>query len=428
VTQERAPVNSHSPRGRVAISLEDAQQRLLQQVQCMTIEDVALIDSYGRRCATDVRAPDPIPHYRRSGMDGYAIIAHSTHGANNDRPTRLHVIGEIPCGSVPTTPISATTAMRIMTGAMLPTCADAVVMLEMTTDETVDGSPFVMIQREIAPGANVSDIGADVQQNEILVSSGDFLGPAQIALLASTGFASVPVYRKPNVAIIATGSELLPLMSPLEPGKIRNSNPYMLAAQVLSTGANPVVYESLPDCRVTIERTVRQALACSDLVITIGGVSVGDYDYVAQLLAEWEGSLLFHKIRMRPGSVTSAATDRNGKLWLALSGNPGACFAGFELLARPVLQAIQGSTHPLPQRWPAVIAERFPKVNAYPRFIRGRLWNEEGRLYAIPSQGDQSSRMLPGVGADAFLIIPPGGSGVEAGTLIQTIPLRGDRG
>jgi molybdopterin molybdotransferase len=409
---------------RTAISVERAQQLVLERVRHMSQEKMPLEQSYGRRSAIECKTTDPIPHFRRSGMDGYAIIAAATAGATSEAPIQLQVIGELACGEVPKQDIAVKTAMRIMTGAMLPESADCVAMQEMASEQMINGERFISLKRELSAGTNVSEIGSDVPVGEVIVQQGTLLGPAEFALLASAGLTEVIVFRRPRVAILSTGSELLSIAQPLEPGKIRNSNLYMLAAQVLNTDAEPVLFEHLIDHSEKIRDMVRQAFESCDVVITSGGVSVGDYDFVADLLTQSEVDLLFHKIQMRPGSVTSAAVNANGKLWFALSGNPGACYAGYELFVKPALLAMQGHPSPLPKQWSAILAEPFAKVNAYPRYIRGRLWSEGGQLFAIPTAREQSSRMYPGLGADALLIIPAGGSGLPAGATIQTIPFR----
>ncbi|WP_309122929.1 gephyrin-like molybdotransferase Glp [Paenibacillus sp.] len=409
---------------RTAVGLEEARLRLLAHAAPVGVERVPLTEAYGRLAAERVAAAEPVPHFRRSGMDGYAVRAADTAGAASESPVLLRVVGAVACGDAPEAALAPGEAMRVMTGAMLPAGADAVAMLEAVAETTVRGAAHVVLRRSAAPGANVSAIGSDVAAGTTVVEPGRRLGPAEIALLATVGRTHAIVYRKPRVAILATGSELLPPEAPLVPGKIRNSNVFMLAAQTIAAGAEPVPLSAAPDDMGRIAAAVEEGLASCDLTITSGGVSVGDYDVVTDLLHEWDGELLFNKVRMRPGSVTSAGV-RLGKLLLALSGNPGACFAGFELFARPVILALQGDPRPGPAAFEARLAEAFPKPNAYPRYVRGRWWSESGVLYAAAGGGDQSSRMLPGLGADCFVVIPPGGSGTAAGSLVTVVPLRG---
>lgn len=408
--------------GRKAISVEEARTRALQAISAVGTEKVDLLQASGRRSAADVFSEEPVPSFRRSGMDGFAVRAVDTAPASTDSPVRLKVVDDIPAGQIPRRALASGEAARIMTGAMIPEGADAVVMLEMTDTEEGGGEPRIVLKRAIKPGANVSEAGSDVALGELLLKRGAWIGASEIALLATVGKAGVSVYRRPRVAIVATGSELLRPDEPLISGKIRNSNSYMLAAQAGSAGAAVTVHDIMPDELDLLLPAVRRLMDENDLVITTGGVSVGDYDVMTDLLHEWGGQLLFNKIQMRPGSVTSAAVA-NGKLLFGLSGNPGACFAGFELLVRPVLKALQGAADPHPREVMAAIGEDYPKVNAYPRYLRGRLSIEDGRAVAAATKTEQSSRLLPGLGANAFMVIPPGGNGVPKGTLIPIVLL-----
>ncbi|MCI3920700.1 molybdopterin molybdotransferase MoeA [Paenibacillus sp. TRM 82003] len=412
---------------RRAVTAEEARRRVLAHAAPLGAERVPLASCYGRRAAEAVRMEAPVPHFRRSGMDGYAVRAADTASASTASPVELPVVGSIACGDAASSALTPGAAMRIMTGAMVPEGADAVVMLEATEEAaSADGRPRIRLKRPAASGANVGEVGSDSPAGAPIVARGDWLGPTEIALLATAGFEEAVVYRRPRVALLATGSELLPPSAPLEPGKIRNSNAYMLAAQALSAGAEPVLIGSVPDSLEALRDAVTDAMAACDVVVTTGGVSVGDYDVVAELLGAWDGELLFHKVQMRPGSVTSAAV-RDGKLLLGLSGNPGACFAGFELFVRTVLRAMQGDPSPSPLELPAELAEPFPKTNAYPRYVRGRCWRDGGRLVASAAADDKSSRLLPGLGADCFVVIPPGGAGLPAGASVTVILLRENR-
>lgn len=385
---------------RRAIPAEEALRRVLAYAKPLGAETVPLAACYGRRAAAAVSLDAPVPHFRRSGMDGYAVRAADTAAAASASPAELPVVGAIACGDVPTRALPPGAAMRIMTGAMVPDGADAVVMLEATEPgRDAAGAPIMRLRR---PGA--------------------WLGPAEIALLATAGVEAAAVVRKPRAALLATGSELLPPSAPLTPGKIRNSNAYMLAAQTLSAGAEPELVGGVPDSLEALLAAVDRAFAACDIVVTTGGVSVGDYDVVTELLGAWDGELLFNKVQMRPGSVTSAAV-RDGKLLMGLSGNPGACFAGFELFVRPALRAMQGDPSPAPPALPATLAEPFAKTNAYPRYVRGRCWSDGGRLFASAAADDKSSRLLPGLGADCFVVIPPGGSGLPAGAPVTAVLL-----
>ncbi|WP_233531908.1 molybdopterin molybdotransferase MoeA [Paenibacillus alkalitolerans] len=415
--------------GRKAISVEEARQAVLRHAEPVSIETLGLVDAVRRRAAEDVFAPEPVPHFRRSGMDGYAIRSGDTKDASSANPVAFSVIDNIPCGTVPREAIVSGAAARIMTGAMVPDGADAVVMLEMTEPRENGDETVISVKRHIPSGANVSAVGSDLMQGEPVIRRGERLGPAEIAVLAAVGKPDVTVFRRPKVAILSTGTELLAPGEPLQPGKIRNSNSYMLAAQTANAGGEPAIIESVPDRLDIAAGTIRRLMETDDcdLLITTGGVSVGDYDMMTDFLYEWQGELLFNKIMMRPGSPTSAAVF-NGKLLFALSGNPGACFAGFELLVRPAIKKMQGAADPGPASIKAVLDADFPKVNAYTRYIRGKRRVEDGSVFAAPVGEDRSSMLVPGLGADCFIVIPPGGQGVARGTLVDVLPFDDGKG
>ncbi|MBO9599083.1 MAG: molybdopterin molybdotransferase MoeA, partial [Cohnella sp.] len=237
------------------------------------------------------------------------------------------------------------------------------------------------------------------------------------ALLAACGQASVAVARRPRVAILATGDELLAVDQPLEPARIRNSNVPMLAAMIREAGAEPLVLGTATDNREETEALIRGSLPQCDLLLTTGGVSVGDYDVMVEVLAQADVRMLFNKIAMRPGSPTSAAIVQN-KLIIALSGNPGACFVGFHLFALPVIKRMLRAQHPYATSFQARLGVPFPKVNAYRRYIRGRTRLEAGTVCVVPTGDDKSSLMTTIVGADCLIEIPPLKAGLEAGELV----------
>lgn len=230
---------------RKPMQVKDAQRLIAGYVEAGAVETVPLAESVERFLAEPVTAPHPFPRFRRSGMDGYAIRSADTASCSSDDPVWLEVIDEIPCGSVSSQVIRPGTAARIMTGAEVPDGADAVVMLEMTEQQEKDGRARVGLKRKIQEGQNITPIGLEVQEGQLLLSPGTRISAGEISVLATFGIHRVPVYRKPRIAIFSTGSELLSVEEPLQPGKIRNSNTYMLAAQVREAGASPLSWKPL---------------------------------------------------------------------------------------------------------------------------------------------------------------------------------------
>lgn len=408
--------------GREPIKVKEAQARIAPYIQPGTVEEVALLDSIGRRLAEDIKATDPVPHFRRSGMDGFAVRSADTKGASRIEPVLLQVIESIPGGSVPEKRVQSGTCSRIMTGAAVPEGADAVIMLEMTDTVKKDGSVYTAVKKEMQSGDNVSAIASEVTRGTPLMETGRKVGPGEAALLATFGCHTVKVYRKPTVAIFATGSELLPVEAQLQPGKIRNSNSVMLAAQVQAAGGVPLIIDMVPDDVELAMQKIMAAFNQVDIVLTTGGVSVGDYDILVDIFEQWNGQLLFNKVAMRPGSPTSVGI-RDGQFLFGLSGNPGACFVGFELFVRPVLWGMQGKERLyLPERTARLVGD-YTKPAAFQRFVRGTCYTEDGQLYAKPVGIDKSSIVTSIKDADCLIVIPPGGRGVPHGETVSVIKL-----
>lgn len=412
---------------RQALDVSVAQATIMPYATLLDSEWVSLADSQGRTLAEHVTASHPFPHFRRSGMDGFAIMSADTKGCSSEHPVKLEVIDEIPCGNTPNVELITGTAARIMTGAKVPDEADAVVMFEMTTevqlrDDSNEVKTYIELKREIEVGKNVTPIGLELSQGDVILEKGRQIGTGEISVLATFGIHQVPVIRRPRIAIFSTGSELLTVEEPLQDGRIRNSNTYMLANQIREAGGEPYVFHSIEDDLELARSKVLTAFNQYDIVVTTGGVSVGDYDIMADLVTSTDVEMLFNKIQMRPGSVTTAAA-KEGKLLFALSGNPGACFVGFELFVRPAIRTMLGSKQPFLEQFQAELGVSYNKVNNFTRFVRGRLDFSEGKVYAYPASLDESSVMITIKDSDILIVIPPTNTPVEAGELVTVLKL-----
>ncbi|SEC63559.1 gephyrin-like molybdotransferase Glp [Paenibacillus sp. GP183] len=401
--------------GRKAISVEEARKELEPFIKQTDIEHIPLALSFGRTIAKDILAAHPVPHFRRSGVDGYAVRSADIAAASPENPVGLTVIEHIPSGTVPIRKIESGMAARIMTGAPVPEGADAVVMLEMTEKGSAEGLDYghverTFIRKSLFSGQNITPIAGEISEGERVLQRGCRIASGEAALLATFGYETVAIYSKPRVAIFSTGSELLKVGDAMAPGRIRNSNSYMLACQVEACGGIPMIMPPLADDPEQVQTALVQAFESADCVITSGGVSVGDYDVLVEVFKRWNGTLLFNKIAMRPGSPTSAAVWQD-KLLLALSGNPGAAFVGFELFARPVLESMQGVRQPYPEACTAFLEVDYEKGSAYPRYVRGTTRIDDGRLYVKPAGADKSSIMVSIKDADCLIYLPAGGSG-----------------
>ncbi|WP_459503263.1 molybdopterin molybdotransferase MoeA [Bacillus sp. C1] len=412
---------------RMPIPVAEAVARVMKYAQYGEIESVSITESYGRMLGEDVVADHDVPHFDRSPYDGFAIRAEDTKEASQSCPIEFEVVGEIGAGSVFTDEVKAFETVRIMTGAQVPKDCDAVVMLELTEGFEKNGKTYMKLKRSFQAGDNVSFKGEDVKQNQILVKKGTEINPGVAALLATFGYSSVHVVKQPVVGIITTGSELLEVHEPLQSGKIRNSNSYMIAAQIARIGGKVRYYGQLADDLEACYEAVKSAMNEVDILITTGGVSVGDYDYLPAIYEKLHAHVLFNKIAMRPGSVTTVA-EVNGKLLFGLSGNPSACYVGFELLVRPVIQTYLHTAAPHVYRTDAILQKDFPKANPFTRFVRGKAEFIHGELQVTPVGLDKSSAISSLANSNAFIVLPGGTRGFEAGMKVSVLLLESSQG
>lgn len=383
-------------------------------------EKISIHDSIDRFLGEDLVADHPVPPFDRSPYDGFAVRSIDTKLASAENPVEFEVIDEIGAGSVSEHSLSENQAVRIMTGAQMPSGSDAVVMLELTKVINKSGITYMTLKRSLKEGDNVSFKGEDTQEGSILVKKGTKITPGVIALLATFGYEMVSVSKKPKIGIIATGSELLEVGEQLVPGKIRNSNSYMVEAQVKRSGAEPLYLGKLQDDLESCFQAVKQSLEHVDYLITTGGVSVGDFDYLPEIYKKLGANVLFNKIAMRPGSVTTVA-EIDGKLLFGLSGNPSACYVGFELLVRPIVRNFLRSKRPHLQMVKAELGKDFLKPNPFTRFVRGKLELSDGKVKASPVGLDKSNVVTSLAEADSLITLPGGTRGFQAGDIVDVL-------
>ncbi|UQD52057.1 molybdopterin molybdenumtransferase MoeA [Bacillus methanolicus] len=407
---------------REIVDIWDAQKRIEPWIRPLDTEKVKLIDSIGRYLGENVSATHDFPHFRRSMMDGFAVRSTDTKGASDERPVALKVIESIPCGAVPKKKLTANTAARIMTGAMMPEGADSVVIIELTEQMQKNGQTYTVLRKEATPNENVIPVGLEMTKGTMILEKGRKINPGEAALLAAFGYDTVTVSRRPTVAIFATGSELLDVNEPLEPGKIRNSNTYMVVAQVLNAGGLPVLLEKVPDNVGLAKEMILEAMEKVDIVISTGGASVGDYDILVDIFEQWDGKMLFNKVAMRPGSPTTVGIWRD-KFLFALSGNPGACFVGFELFVRPVIWGMQGKPNYFLPSFSAFLAEDYKKMDSFYRIVRGTSEIIDGKIYVRPAGIDQSNILSSIRNTDCLIIIPSDRKLMNKGEIVQVLKL-----
>jgi molybdopterin molybdotransferase len=397
-------------------SVAEAQQRILTAFSPLEVEHIPLEDALGRVVAEDTMAQDQLPLFDNSAMDGYALRGHDTQEAMRERPLRLRIIGEIPAGRVLDDALKEGGAARIFTGAAVPDGADAVIEQELVS--VVDG--YLIVEAPVAPGTNVRRAGEDVAKGERLLPVGVEIGPAELALLASAGVSPIAVRRRPRVAILATGDELVPPGEPLAPGQIRESNSIYLTAAVTRAGATAIPLGVARDD----EDDLRDKLVSAqdaDVILSSGGVSVGDYDLVKQILGE-QGAVDFWRVRMRPGKPLAFGRLGDTSL-IGLPGNPVSAAVTFELFARPAIRRMLGAASVFRPRVEAILDGPDIARSDREHYVRVRLYAQEGVLCARPT-GDQRSHIITSLrGASAYLVIAIGEGVVRSGERVPALLL-----
>jgi molybdopterin molybdotransferase len=405
-----------------SLSFEEARKRVLAAARPGRTERVALERARGRALAHDLEAPIALPPFRNSAMDGVAVRTADLAGASADRPTGLWVTGTVAAGHTPKRPLSSGDAMRVMTGAMLPDGADAVVPIEDVVVEV--GRPFdrARISRTPGTGENVREAGADVAAGTRVLAAGDELTPHALALVAALGITTLDVGAAPRVAVISTGDELLEPRDPLRPGAIRDTNRPLVGWLVEESGGIVVRSHRVGDDVAAVTAAVRQALPEADVVITIGGVSAGDFDPVKQSLAAL-GEIALWRVAMRPGRPQAFGTPA-GRLFFGLPGNPASVACVFEVLVRPALRRLQGFTRRQRPRVTARVTETIPSRAGRTDFVRVTLAAGDGEWLATPAGSQISGHLTPQAHADGLLVIAEALPELAAGDTAQVILLR----
>jgi len=406
--------------GETLLSVEAALQRILAAVATLDDEEVDATTAAGRVLAEDIAAPFDVPPFPNSAMDGYAVRAADTAGATGDHPVELRVRADIPAGDIGSAVVRPGEASRIMTGAPLPPGADAVVPVEATdepwtrTDRPLPGR--VRIFRVATPGAHIRQAGEDVRQGQTVLRRGIRLRPQEIGVLAALGWPRVRIVRRPRVAILATGDELVEIDQPLGPGQIHDSNSYVLAALVERTGGVPlrlgIARDRLEEVRTRLRTGLEQG---ADLFLSSAGVSVGAYD-VVRAAVDAEGEMAFWRVNMRPGKPLAFA--RVGTVpFLGLPGNPVSAAVAFEIFARPAMLKMGGRTALARPRVEAILDEPVWS-DGRESYLRAVVTRRDGRYHAVIT-GPQSSGMLTSlVRANALLVVPAGVREVPAGAIL----------
>lgn len=390
------------------LQIEEAVQILQEQTAPITeTERVGLLAASGRVLAEDERAVSDQPPFPRSPLDGYAVRGEDTRGACRENPAVLQVIGKIYAGEVFSGSVGKGQAVRIMTGAPIPDGADTVIRQE---DSRLNGGR-VEIFRESEPYENYCRQGEDYRAGTVLLKRGQVIGGAAIAVAAGMGLEEVRVFRSPRIAVISTGDELTGPGTPLKPGRIYDSNRYLICGRLAELGAAASFSCHWKDEPEGLAGTIRRLAGTVDLIITTGGVSVGEKDIMHDVVRELPARQLFWRVDVKPGAPVLAAVYEN-TLIVCLSGNPFAAAANFELLVRPVIAKLTGDGRWMLKKVRAKLENSYSKPAGARRFLRGRMRDGRARI----ADGNHASGALSSLlGSNCLIEIPPDHPGAEAG-------------
>ena len=396
------------------ISYENARDLLLKLAAPMGTEQIPLAQCSGRILAQDLVAKENVPPFDRSPYDGYAFRSADSTDASRENPVTLRILEEIPAGGVSHFPVEEGCAVKILTGAPISPGADAVVMFEKTehTEQTVT------LFEPSASGSNIIYTGEDIRAGEILAQAGTVIDPGLMGSLAAQNVPEPTVFRVPKIGILSNGSELLDVGDPYEPGKIYNSNQYMLSTALSQLGCEPVILGSAVDRTEQICAYILQGLDQCDALILTGGVSVGDYDLTPAAMEMAGVEILFRGVDVKPG-MACAYGVKDGKLICGLSGNPASSLTNFYAVACPAIKKICGHRNFLPKEFSVKIAREFPKKGKVTRLLRGRLDLTDGevRMQLASTQGNVI--LSSTIGCDCMAIIPAGMGPIPAGASLK---------
>lgn len=395
------------------ISLEEAVDILDKNIKQLSIEEVSLIDGIKRVLAEDIHSKIDNPPFDKSAMDGYAIIAEDS--SNNEK---IKVIDKIFAGQVCDSEVTKKTAVRIMTGAPIPKGANAVIKQE---DVTVYDNDYIVLNRELKANDNICLKGEDIKKGTLLVSKNKKLDFADIGIIASTGINKIKVYKMPEIALVSTGDEVIDVEDELIEGKIFNSNKYTIISRVIELGYKIKYIKHIKDSEDDIGECINNISKDVDLIITTGGVSVGEKDLLNEVIDEIDGRRLFWKVKMKPGSSVLCSIV-NKAIVVSLSGNPTAALTGFELFVKTILEKLSGKNIIEIKREKAILCDEFNKKSPQRRFIRGRFTCEDGKQKVYLTQVKSGNGILSSnLNSNCMIEVNAGTEGLKSGELVDII-------
>ncbi|MGB1077974.1 MAG: gephyrin-like molybdotransferase Glp [Candidatus Nanopelagicales bacterium] len=407
------------------VSVDDYREGILAGLEPLDPITLPLADSHGCVLAEDVVAQWPLPSFDNSSMDGYAVIASDVSSAAEASPVTLTVIDDVPAGSRADVALRPGCAVRIMTGAPIPSGTDCIVPVEVTDA----GTDSVEIRERVDPGSYIRRAGEDVIIGDVVVRAGTLLSSRQLAVIAAVGKGHVVVYPRPRVAVLSTGSELVEPGTPLSKGMISDSNSFLLVSAANEAGAQAYRVPPVPDDAEAFSAAISDQLHRADLILTSGGVSMGAYDTVKEVFSSY-GTVEFTKVAMHPGmpqghGVVGESDDERIPV-ITLPGNPVSSYISFQNFVRPAINKLRGLGSTDRPRLAAEVTKPLDSPQSKRQFARGRFL-DDGRVE--PVGGGQGSHVIGGLAqADCLIVIPEGVGHVNAGDTVDVVDLRGDVG
>ena len=396
------------------MSLEDQIALMVEKAAVIGTEEVALKEAPGRVLAQEVIAASDVPPFNRTPLDGYALRSADTKEASADDPVTLKVLEEIPAGGISHFPVTEGTAVRIMTGAPIPEGADCIIMYERTEFTETE----VKVFDKLSPWENVILAGEDTKKGDVLAKAGTVIDAGLAGTLAGQNIARPLVYKIPRIAIITTGSELVPVGEELPEGKIHDSNGYTLNGTLREMGCEPVMYGIVGDDIDFIAEKIKLALSECDSVVLTGGVSVGDFDYTPAAIEKAGVNLLFQGAALKPG-MSCAYGELNGKIVCALSGNPTSSIVNFDIIARPALLKLAGRADYMAKFIKVTLKGGFKKKSRSMRILHGKLDLSDGTVRMDLSAEQGNVIISATIGADVMAIVPAGSGPLSPGTVLD---------
>jgi molybdopterin molybdotransferase len=396
------------------IDYEAARKAVFEAARPLGTEEVPLEEAFRRVLAADIVSPRNLPPFDNSAMDGYAVRSRDTSAGT----VSLRLAGEAPAGTVLSEPVAPGTAVKIMTGAPVPPGADAVIPREDVLESPVE----IVVSRPVVSGANIRRAAEDIRKGESALEKGAFLNSAALGFLAALGIAKIPVSLRPAVAAITTGGEIRDVTETLDPGTIYDSNSHVLRAQIASAGARLSFAGRAGDDLGATVAVLRDALRTSQVVLTTGGVSMGDYDLVRDAFEAIGARRVFWKVAQKPGMPLAfyVLDGADGPRWLfGLPGNPGAVMIMFEEYVRPFLGFLSGRTDSLPEELEVRLSREIKKKKGRHHFLRVKLSTRGGEVWAEETGGQGSGLLRSMVPVDALALVPAGAEFLPAGTTVK---------